>query len=293
MTNPSAATEPGPQPASAGDTATDFSRSFCYYVPKEAPIWVRMQVECRCEIFDRAGGRDEYLLTVRTQTGLWDKPSGPPDPGYDFWMIFSKRHVFIRRGRVSSQSNDPSRRGTETFQASGWHLQAAPATPLRSGAEIRAALRAWRSVVARTEMTSADGASGCTVEYPVKWADGNDDGSFRVETGPVVLLDPERIHVGHSPQVEDFQWAYLDYRTFDTTRVFRERPTSIFYDVTRQPGPDRLPTLAPAQVAQIETRLFSGWEPPIPSATLRRVLETDHYSAVTHKQVRTSLYALE
>jgi hypothetical protein len=280
-------TKADPAPTAERVTATDFSRSFCYYVPPEAPIWVRMQIECRCELFDRNGTRDEYLLTVRTQTGLWDKSSGPPDPGYDFWMIFSTKNVFMKRVRVSSLANDPSRRETATFLSSGWHLQPAPATLLRSGAEIRAALRAWRPLVARTEILSADGSSGCVIEYPVKWADGNDDDSFRVETGPVLLVDPERFHAGEERQFTDFQWAYLDYHNFADTRVFIEGPTSIFYDVSRQP------VLTAEQVGQIETRLYSGWEPPVPAATLRRALETNHYGTVTHKKVSTTLYALE
>jgi hypothetical protein len=277
----------GPAAATEAVTATDFSRSFCYYTPTEAAIWVRMQIECRCELFDSTGTRDEYLLTVRTQTGMWDKPSGPVDPGYDFWMVFSKKYAFIKRVRVSSLADDPSRRDTATFLSSGWHLQAAPATLLRSGADIRAALRAWRPVVARTEITSTDGKTTCAIEYPVKWADGNDDDTFRVETGPVLLLDPERCHAGEDRQFADFQWAYLDYHAFDDTRVFLEGPTSIFYDVTRQA------VLTAEQVAQIEARLYSGWEPPVPAATLRQALETDHYSTVTHKKVTTKLYALE
>ncbi len=49
----------------------DFSRSYCYYVPVGHTIWVRIQAECRCEVFDRAQGTsDEYVLGIRVQTGL-------------------------------------------------------------------------------------------------------------------------------------------------------------------------------------------------------------------------------
>src|SRR5262245_27022255 len=101
----SAADAPEKQP-----TAIDFSRSFCHYVPRSDPLWVRIQIECRCEVFDRdAGQADEYLLTVRTQTGLrTEPPSDKLDPGYDFWMIFSRKHVYIKRVHTSSYNHNPS-----------------------------------------------------------------------------------------------------------------------------------------------------------------------------------------
>ena len=132
-------------------TATDFSRSFCYYIPKNQEILVRIQIECRCEVFDRSSGQsDEYLLTVRTQTGLrTDPPSDHLDPGYDFWMIFSKRHVLIRRVHTSSYNLNPSRPGVDRFHSSGWRLQPSQASLLNSGKEIREAVRVLASTGGR------------------------------------------------------------------------------------------------------------------------------------------------
>ena len=291
----SAAPERDTQPEAARATATDFSRSFIYYVPKGAPIWVRIQIDCRCEALDPATGRtDDYVLSVRTQTGLrTNPPSDAVDPGYDFWMIFGNRHVYIRRVHTSSYNRNPTQVGRDHFLKSGWHLQPCPATPLRSGADVRAALRAWKPVVARTEFRSADGSCRYAIEYPVKWADGNDNDTFRVETGPVVLLDPERLQVGKSPDFDDFQWAYLDYRSFDRVRCFLERPTSILSGATYRGSARRNPPLTPEQVAQIEKRLFTGWDPPIRPAALRKLFQTDHFSAVKHLAAATSLHALE
>ncbi|MSO21688.1 MAG: hypothetical protein EXQ58_00230 [Acidobacteria bacterium] len=287
-----------PRTRNEGFKATDFSRSFSYYIPKKENIWVRIQIECRCQVFDRAAGTsDEYLLSVRTQTGLRTKPpSDKLDPGYDFWMIFSKRHVFIKRVHVSSYNDNPTRIAVDQFAASGWHLQPCSVTELRSGTEIRKALQAWRPVVARSEFVSTDGRRGYVIEYPVKWADGNPDSTFRVETGPVVLLDPERVQVGRSPEFAEFQWAYLDYHSFDQVRCFLERPTSILSGATYQSSPAtprRNPALSDEQVAQIEGRLHSGWNPPIPAESLRKLLETDHYSAIEHRKTATTLYALD
>lgn len=279
-------------------TATDFSRSFCYYIPRNRKIMVRIQIECRCEVFDRSSGQsDEYLLTVRTQTGLrTDPPSHHLDPGYDFWMIFSRKHVLIRRVHTSSYSLNPSRPAVDRFHTSGWRLQPSPATLLRSGKDIRDAVQAWRPLVAVSEFVGEDPSHGYRIEYPVKWADGNPDETFRVETGPVVLLDPNRVEVGRSLEFDDFQWAYLDYRSFDRVRCFLEKPTSILSGATYRP-PDHLPRRNPAltgeQVARIRKRLFSGWKPPLPFDQLRKLFQTDRHSAVDHRPVSTTLYALD
>lgn len=283
---------------SAGVTATDFSRSFCYYIPMNQKILVRIQIECRCQVFDRSSGQsDEYFLTVRTQTGLrTDPPSDHLDPGYDFWMIFSGKHVLIRRVHTSSYNLNPSRPGVDRFHASGWRLQPSPARLLSSGKEIRQAVQSWRPLVAVSQFVGEDPSRGYRIEYPVKWADGNPDDTFRVETGPVVLLDPDRTEVGRSLEFDDFQWAYLDYRSFDRVRCFLEQPTSILSGATYRPPdhlPRRHPVLTGEQVARIRKRLFSGWKPPLPFDQLRKLFQTDHHSAVDHRPVSTTLYALD
>ena len=276
----------------------DFSRSFCHYVPRGHTFMVRIQIECRCEVFDQAAGSlDEYMLGVRTQTGLrTDPPSDALDPGYDFWMIFSRQQVFIKRVHTSSYNHNPSRMPLSDFASSGWHVARSAATPLRSAAEVSRAVRAFQPIVARTEFRSADGPHGYAIEYPVKWADGDDEGKpFRVETGPVLLLDLERARVRADLTFDDFQWAYLDYHSFDQVRCFLERPTSILSGATYVSSPfapRRTPPLTDEAVAAIENRLYTGWEPPIPTDALRRLLQTDHYSAVEHRAATTTLYAL-
>lgn len=279
-------------------TATDFSRSFCYYIPKNRKILVRIQIECRCQVFDRSSGQsDEYFLTVRTQTGLrTDPPSDHLDPGYDFWMIFSGKHVLIRRVHASSYNLNPSRPAADRFHSSGWRLQPVPARLLSSGREIGEAVRSWRPLVAVSEFVGEDPSRGYRIEFPVKWADGNPDDTFRVETGPVVLLDPDRVEVGRSLEFDDFQWAYLDFRSLDRVRCFLEKPTSILSGATYRPPerlPRRHPSLTGGQVARIRKRLFSGWKPPLPFDQLRKLFQTDHHSAVDHRPVSTNLYALD
>ncbi len=274
--------------------AIDFSRSFCHYEAEDGKLWVRVNVECRCEVLDHLTGEsDEYLLSVRTQTGLrTDPPSDLQDPGYDFWFIFSKDHIYIRRSPGSSYGDSSGRYPIGIIHSPGWHIHRAPAGVLASTTELRDALRSWESVVARTEFLATDKIHGYRIEYPVKWADGNPDSSFRVETGPVVLLDPEHARTDTSPEFSDFQWAYLDYRSNDSTKVFLERPTPVLSGTVWTRSLGTHPALTLEQRTAIEDRLFKGWEPPIPVEDLKRVFERDHHSTADFRQMKTEFFSL-
>lgn len=273
--------------------AIDFNRSYGHYFGEDDNLWVRVQLECRCEVFDRSTGQsEEYLLSVRTQTGLRTDPlSDVRDPGYDFWFIFSQRFVYIRRTLASSYGDSSSRVPFDKFNKCGWHLHHAPAIELKNGAMIREALREWKPIVARSEFNSADGKRGFTVEYPVKWADGNEDDSFRVETGPVVLLDPDKVQIGESPEWNDFQWAYLDYRSFDHAKVFLERTTPVLSGTLWNSRLGKNMPLAPEQRETIEKRLYTGWQPPIPVNDLETVFSRNHYSTAEQRVAATRLFA--
>ena len=280
-------------------TATDFFRSCCHYVPNVEDTWrVRIQLECRAELIDaNTGVKDEYLLGVRTQTGAWQDP--PQMPGYDFWMIFSKRRIYMKRVQASSflRVSSHAEHDSDKFIESGWRLLPVEATPLRTAEEIRDALTAWRPIVAKTVFKSTDGSRHYAIEHPVKWAEADTEGGeFRVQTGPVILLDPDRIEVGEAPQFDDFQWAYLDFHDFETVRCLIERPTSVLTSTANQGSlgnlPGRNPILNAEQVAQIENRLCTGWEPPLPAETVKELFQTNHHSAAEHRDAATSLYAL-
>ncbi|MCH2127769.1 MAG: hypothetical protein MK179_01435 [Pirellulaceae bacterium] len=274
--------------------AIDFARTFCHYEADGGQLWVRVNVDCYCEVFNLSTGEsDEYLLSVRTQTGLRTEPlSDILDPGYDFWFIFSKRFVYIRRTLASSYGDSSSRVPIEKFASPGWRIHRVPATPLTTGAELRDALRDWHSIVARTEFMADDGVHGYRIEYPVKWADGNPNASFRVETGPVVLLDPEQFHVGSNPQYHDFQWAYLDYRSNHTAKVFVEQPTPVLSGTQWKSNLGLNPQLLPEQRKAIEEHLFEAWDAPISLDTLQKMFQIDHYSTVEQRKMHTELFSL-
>ncbi len=286
----------------APDTdAIHFPQSYLYCAPTDAGIWVRVQIECRGRLVDTAtGAADEYVMGVPAKTGLTTDPrTGERTPGYDYWIIFSNSHVFTKRSHASAHFNNPTVLKHSEFGMANWRLRRVPAERLRSGVDVQRALENWRELSATTTWTSDDGKQQFTVDYPVKWADYTLNGEgFRVETGPVFLLDPNRLRVGAVPRFEDFQWTHLDYRSLTQVRCLIERPTSILVDARFTP-PDEHgrenrenPPLTREQLARIESTLFTDGRMPLPPETMRSLFSTDHYSAVEQIDARTQLYSL-
>lgn len=283
----------GRLPAADSDVV-DFSRSYLHCSPKGLDIWVRTDIECRCQVLDRSGVvQDEYLLSVKAQTGLTRASDGQIAPGYEYWMIFSPSQVYIKRVRVSAYSDDPTIVPMEAFGKADWRIVRAPATPLRSATEVATAVSDWRRIVARSEFASAEKTHTVRIEYPVKWVDRSLDGTkFRVETGPVLLLDPEKVVPGKAPAFEAFRWAHLDYHSFDQVRCLMERPSDLLADVTWPASGTSNPPLATGDVAAIEDRLLSGWKPPVTQERMRQLLQTDRYTEAVTLAGRTTLFAV-
>jgi hypothetical protein len=281
--------------------AIHFPRSFLHCSPTDSGIRVRVQMECRGRLVDAATGEaDEYVLGVLAKTGLTPDPhTDGRSPGYDYVIIFSRSHVFTKRSHVSAYFNNPTVLNHEEFGSAQWRLRSVPAQALTTPADVQIALENWREMTASTTFTSADGARKFTIEYPVKWADCLHDGSgFRVETGPVFLLDPDKFQVGQVPKLEDFRWAHLDYRSFDRVRLLMEKQTSILEGATFSPPEEHHrqfrenPALTKVQLEQINGLLFAGDNIPLSPERMRGLLSTDHYSAIEETQVTTELYAL-
>lgn len=288
-------------PASGAVEAIQFPRSFLYCAPGKSGIWVRVQMECRAQVTDVASGKsDEYVLGVMAKTGVSADPkTGKPGPGYDYSIIFSKDHVFTKRSHSSAYLNNPTVLTHEQFGLTKWHLQRVPAEPVRTAAEVRSALEGWRELSARTTFTSDDGAREVTIEYPVKWADFNlDNSGFRVETGPVFLLDPNQVAAGTLPQFSDFRWAHLDYHGLDKVRCLIERPTSILADATFTPPKEdgrevrETSGLSAAQIKRLREAIHENADGQLSAAALDLLLSTDHYSLAKEFDVRTEILAL-
>ena len=281
-------------------TAIDFDRSFLYCIPIGTDIWVRPKIECRLEVFDHKQGQsDEYVLSVVAKTGLTKNQStGGLNPGYDYWIIFSREQVYTHRTHTSSYFNNPTTHALDEFGMARWRLQYSPAVELRTGRDVRRALENWQPIVARSEFTD-DGNRGFAIDYPVKWADFNlKTNAFRVETGPVILTDVNKIQPQRTLEFEDFQWAHLDYHSFDRVRCLLDVPISILMGATfvapNEHGREKRanPALSEADVKQIIQRLSDWPDAPLPADAMRALFQTDHYSAETEVAVTTKLYAL-
>jgi len=229
-----------------------------------------------------------------------DPRTGGQAPGYDYSIIFSKGHVFTKRSHSSAYLNNPTVLSLDKFGEANWKLRTLPAELIRDAVAMRAALESWRQLTARTTFTSDDGAREFTVEYPIKWADFNlDSTGFRVETGPIFLLDPNRVQVGKLPSFADFQWAHFDYHTFDKVRCLMERPTSILADATFTPpqenGRDVRKTvgLTATQIDSLRQSIYANSSSRMPRETLDLLLSTDHYSLAKEFIVRTEVYTFD
>lgn len=282
--------------------AIDFSRSFLQCAPNKSGIWVRIQMECLCELRDNATRQSRrFALGVVAKTGLKkDDRTGELNPGYDYWLILSSDRIYTRRSHASVYLKNPTLLTVSEFGAIGWKLHETPASPLTSAADVRQALQGWRRLVARTQITSTDGSRTFTVDYPVKWADCNIEAEgYRVETGPVIILDPNRYRPDDALNVEDFQWTHLDFRSPDRIRCLIERPTGIlseagFFPPREDKRDEREnPPLTPAQIKSIEDRLYTGWETPIPAAAMRQLFQTDHYSSAEDLASTNWLFAID
>ncbi|MEX2310346.1 MAG: hypothetical protein WD738_22450 [Pirellulales bacterium] len=243
---------------------------------------------------------DEFVMGVVAKTGLSiDARSGKPAPGYDYWIIFSPTHVFTKRSHSSAYINNPTVLEHKDFGEAKWRLRRVPAEPLRTAAEIRNALKNWRELSAKTTFLSADGERQFRIEYPVKWADYtlNSDG-FRVETGPVFLLNPEERRVGEVPNFEDFQWAHLDYHAFDNVRCLLEQPTSFLADLAFTPPEEHgrqfrtNQALTESQLAKLRGAVLSEEQTGLPQEIVQSILSTDHYSQARGMAAATEVYAL-
>lgn len=283
----------------AGEESIDFSRSYCWYVPAAHSIWVRIQAECICDVIDReTGAYDRYILGVRTQTGLrTDPPSDHLDPGYDFWMTFSEKFVYVKRNHASSSTNNPTRVPVGEFIETGWKLESVPARSLGSATDVYGALRAEERLTARTTFTALESSTDYRIEYPIKWAEGDPvKSAFRVETGPVLLLDPERVRAGEPVAFHDFTWAYLDYHDGESVRCLVEQPTSVLTGSTYSGSAETPPTqprLTPGQRSDLERFLFESGSSPIPAAELRSILSTQHYSGVRVQRALTEMFSID
>ena len=206
----------------------DFSRSFLTFridTRKKMPQTVthkppfslnnaRIQMECRCQIRDKATGEVQTFFLgasckterVGVERDIWTEPNA------DFAPIFSTTHFMNLKtyARVGTQvpvyapdalsgppqSDRQSGIVEETFDSLRIDVAASPGRALESASEIIERVLANRPLVARTRFENE--AYAATLDYPIKTINANErDGIFQTDTGPVLLPDltvaPDRL----------------------------------------------------------------------------------------------------
>jgi hypothetical protein len=201
-------------------TTIDFSRSFLMFridVLKKPPRTVshkppftlnnaRIQIDCRCEIVERATGESrEFVLGANCKTervgvdrGIWTEPNA------DFVPILSRDQflnlkTYDRIGREvrfypPQQGVQPDRQWgdvAETFDRVDIGLCRSPAVTLDTAEQVIRAAFDGEPLVGRTEWE--DARYRVVLEYPLKTLNVNErDNIYQTDTGPVLFPDLAR-----------------------------------------------------------------------------------------------------
>jgi len=278
----------------ASESAISFPHSYLYCVPKKSGIWVRIQAECHARLVKLSSGlSQEFVLGTVAKTGVTPLTEGEGHaPGYDYSVIFSNAHVYTKRSHASSFFNNPSTHTIDEFGEASWKLTTRSARLLGTAEEIRGALQNGQLLTARSTFPSDEGEWNWVVEYPVKWADCAVDGSaYRVETGPVLLLNPTYQAAAAPPPFDAFQWAHLDYHDGEEVRCLIESPTSITVDGKYTPARTRA-GLTGEQMENFSAHLARGLD-ALPASRMQALLQTDHYARAEVRRARHEIFALE
>lgn len=235
---------------------TDFAASFLTFridTQKKPPGTVshqppyslnnaRIQLECCCEITEKATGWSEkYVLGASCKTervgverDIWTKPNS------DFVPIFSSSGFLnLKTYAQAGQDVDlyPPGSGKQTDRQTGLHddvfdstridIVDRPGVVLRSPQEIVAATLANHPLTARTHIESDRYVA--VIEYPVKTMNANErDDIFQTDTGPVLYPD-----LTAEPQelLSRFELAFSAFNCSDWLEFLVRTETEIAEDV--------------------------------------------------------------
>ena len=249
-----------------------------------------------------SGETNEYVMGVMAKTGLAPVAgTGKIAPGYDYWIIFSKTHVFTKRSHSSAYLNNPTVLEHKDFGEANWRFHRASAKPLRSAADDP---QCDRELAADDGENSVHQRRRCTaIQHRVSGqmggllAEGRK--AFAWKLARCSCLNSDKSASDRRPQFEDFQWAHFDYHTFDRVRCLLEQPTSILADATFTPpaehgrenrddrGVDGRPSEGNRGCAPFWKITFRCH-----AKSLDSLLSTDHYSRANEVSVTNELYAL-
>lgn len=199
----------------------DFSRSFCTWLLPEQPSYGRFSLES-CLFYTPTQSPEEHCFILGASVMAADVYGKGPllkDPAYRFELIASQAEYRILRSYPLPPENEDAfaDTGGETqsrFKTLNIHLCPCEADPLSTGAEILAATLTQRALVG--EILLPFGSQGIRLVFPVKHINCHQDTlAFQVETGPLLMPDPDPPASAEALSPERLTQAYVVFNRLD------------------------------------------------------------------------------
>jgi hypothetical protein len=235
-------------------TVCDFARSFVTFridqrvkqpktVSRPPPFTLnnaRLQLECRCWLTpEGAGPPAAYALTasckaeqVNVPEDIWHEPGADmclAASADEFLVVKSwdrvDRGVRLSPPELGVQPERQAGKNADAFDRLRIDVREAPGRLLGTTADVIAAGLEGRPVVSQSEFP-APGGGRVRLEYPVKVLNVSErDGFYQVDTGPVLVPDPEAFDGTHA--ISCLRLAYIAHNSLGCTELLVNVPTPV------------------------------------------------------------------
>lgn len=207
----------------------EYGRSYLFFTTRGRTNTARLQVEARCELFDRGtGGREEFFFFASCKAENTHVPDRLfQEPNYDFCGIFSEREFLIFRTAAWHDADRNSRGPIESaFESARQVIRRVEARALETAAAVAEATLAGTPLVGRTEWEEANFRA--RLEYPIKTMNVHpESGRYQIDTGPLPF--PGDIGSG-AVGIERFLPAFVAWNAPDRAEFILQRPTPVVRD---------------------------------------------------------------
>lgn len=211
-------------------TATvDFCRSFATFVTPGRTNNARIQVEAVCELADGA----QYVLVASCKAeDTYAERDLFKQPNYDFCAIFGdEEYCIVRVGLPVTACWRDSGRNADRFDEVRIDIAEMDAEVCEDDRAVVEATLGNRLLIGRTEVLDDAGQMVARLTYPIKTMNVNDakhspngDWIFQVDTGPIIVPEPER---RTDLAVERLDLAFIAWNVPDWADLIVLTPTSV------------------------------------------------------------------
>jgi hypothetical protein len=191
---------------------------------------VRILIDARCTIHDERNGTSEevYLIAPCRTEWMYRDTEVIQNPSGEYRVIFTQD----RQLSVGKHIDESRERGdsvpTSSFTSLEFKITDVAATPLADDAAVIAASKGLKPIVAKTEITSADGGLWAVLEYPIRTMNFNEERvRFQVDTGPLVFPD---FTLNTEHLIDRCKLAHTVYNTLDYAEFVCKQPTPLLVD---------------------------------------------------------------